>query len=75
MKRITITYLMDSRDEVAETYITLPVEDKIAVDVLERGTQSEYVRPYGIVWMALNALANLQGYKFSQFMCAREVTV
>lgn len=75
MKHICITYHMTKPNEVAETCITLPLDDAIAKDLLKNQENSAYVvaprshkRPS--IPALLNQLAVLQGYDTADFCCA-----
>lgn len=77
MKRICITYHMTRRNEIAETCITLPMEEHIAEDILTNQGDSQYVRQGSFtltnIKIILNNLAELQGYVDASFCCADEV--
>ena len=77
MKRICITYHMTRKNEIAETCITLPVEEHIAEDILTNQGDSQYVRQgyFALIniKIILNNLAELQGYVDASFCCADEV--
>ena len=77
MKKVCITYHMTRPGEVAETCITLPLDDAIAKDLLKNQENSAYVvaprshkRPS--IPALLNQLATLQGYDRATFCCAEE---
>lgn len=73
MKNICITYLMKRESEVAETCITLPMEEKKANELL--ATQSEWwqLMDGATLDVLLRKLAILQGYQFAGFETAEEV--
>ncbi len=73
MKRLMITYRMTNEYEDAETCIALPMADEVAEDVLTWGDDSRYIRRGGVIWQALNALAEMQGYKYTLFCTAEPV--
>lgn len=66
MKHINITYHMEKANEIAETCITLPMEDKVAEDILANGSDSRYLNPacLGEVYRALKAISSMQGYSY-----------
>lgn len=74
MKRICITYHMTKENEVAETCITIAMEDTIASDILQHQGDSRYVKAHSfsitIVKSLLANLAALQGYTTASFCCA-----
>ena len=77
MKKVCITYHMTKPNEVAETCITLPLDDAIAKDLLKNQENSAYVvaprshkRPS--IPGLLHQLAALQGYDTADFCCAEE---
>ena len=74
MKHICITYHMTRKNEIAETCITLPVEEHIADDILRHQGDSQYVRQGSFtitnIKIILNNLAELQGYVDAAFCCA-----
>lgn len=73
-KYICITYHMAKLDgETAETCIDLPMEEKIADDILQAQRDSRYVKD--AAWpiaSILQNLAKLQGYDSSAFCAAEE---
>ena len=73
MKRLMITYRMTNEYEDAETCIALPVTDAIAEDVLTWGDDSRHIRRGGVIWQALNTLAEMQGYKHTLYCTAEPV--
>lgn len=77
MKHVCITYHMTRPNEVAETCITLPLDDAIADDLLQHQERSAYVvasrshkRPS--IPALLSQLAYFQGYNAASFCCAEE---
>lgn len=72
MKKICITYLMKRENEVAETCITLPMEEKKANELL--ATQSKWwqLMDGATLDVLLRKLAILQGYQFVGFEAAEE---
>lgn len=77
MKHVCITYHMTRPHEVAETCITVALEDSIAKDLLKNQEDSAYVvaprshkRPS--ISALLSQLASLQGYDAASFCCAEE---
>lgn len=72
-KYICITYHMAKLDgETAETCIDLPMDEKIADDILRAQRDSRYVKD--AAWpiaSILQNLAKLQGYDSSAFCTAR----
>lgn len=77
MKHVCITYHMTRPHEVAETCITVALEDSIAKDLLKNQENSDYVRTRSRFTLQplpvlLNQLAALQGYDRATFCCAEE---
>lgn len=77
MKKVCITYHMNRPGEVAETCVTLPLDDAIAKDLLKNQENSAYVvapRSYKhpSIPGLLHQLAALQGYDTAIFCCAEE---
>lgn len=74
MKYICITYLMKRTNEVAETCITIPMEDKKAVELLS--TQGDWwqLMEGASLDVLLRKLSILQGYQFAGFETAEEST-
>lgn len=77
MKHVCITYHMTRPHEVAETCITVALEDSIAKDLLKNQENSAYVvaprshkRPS--IPALLSQLAYFQGYDAASFCCAEE---
>lgn len=73
MKKVLITYHMTNGEEDAETCIALPMADEVAEDVLTWGDDSRHIRRGGVIWQALNTLAEMQGYKYTLFCTAELV--
>lgn len=69
MQRVTITYHMSARHEIAETCITIPMEDRLAAELLERQDTSALAQ-IGDVNALIQSLAFLQGYYHAEFICA-----
>lgn len=77
MKHVCITYHMTKPNEVAETCITLPLDNSIADDLLAHQGGSAYVQGHKrftrlSIPALLNQLAVLQGYDTADFCCAEE---
>lgn len=77
MKHVCITYHMTKPNEVAETCITLPLDNSIADDLLAHQEGSAYVQGHKrftrlSIPGLLNQLAVLQGYDTADFCCAEE---
>lgn len=77
MKHVCITYHMTRPNEVAETCITLPLDDAIADDLLAHQECSAYVQGRErfsrlSIPGLLHQLAALQGYDTANFCCAEE---
>lgn len=74
MKHVCITYHMNRPGEVAETCITLPLDDAIADDLLTHQESSAYVQGHKRppIPALLHQLAALQGYDTADFCCAEE---
>lgn len=85
MRYLNITYHMEKNHgtviepniEIAETCIVLPMAEDVAEDVLISGADSIHLKRlcYGKVSAVLAALSELQGYHYSGFCCAEEVTL
>lgn len=75
-KYVCITYHMNKENEVAETCITIPMDEEVANDVLAKQERSRYVKEGSSsitpVKQILNNLAKLQGYGDAHFCCAEE---
>lgn len=70
MKHVCITYHMERKNEVAETCITLPMDDSVAAMLLTN--QGDYFQlmegaPLDVL---LRELSKLQGYTYAGFCCA-----
>lgn len=77
MKNVCITYHMAKADEIAETCITVALEDSIAKDLLKNQEDSVYaLAPKSHTRFSLPALlsqlAFAQGYNNASFCCAKE---
>lgn len=77
MKKVCITYHMTRPGEVAETCITLPLDDAIADDLLTHQESSAYVQGHKrftrlSIPALLSQLAALQDYDTADFCCAEE---
>lgn len=77
MKHVCITYHMTRLGEVAETCLTLPLDDAIADDLLAHQERSAYVQGSErfsrlSIPSLLHQLAALQGYDSAIFCCAEE---
>lgn len=72
MKRVCITYHMKRENEVAETCITIPMEDRKAEELL--ATQEEWwqLMDGATLDVLLHKLSILQGYKYAVFCTAEE---
>lgn len=66
MKKVCITYHMHFPGEEVESCITLPMEDGIADDILEKGMDSIHMMPEanGEIARLLRSLADIQGYHY-----------
>ena len=66
MKKVCITYHMHFPGEEVESCIVLPMEDKIADDLLEKGMDSVHMmlEANGEVARLLRSLADIQGYRY-----------
>ena len=58
--------------EFVETYITLPMRDEVAGDILKKQAGSKYAAPLGEVGGILGDLARLQGFQGAHFLVATE---
>lgn len=63
MKKLLITYRMANATENVESCIVLPMEDRIADELLTHGDEGGHFYG-GPVHQALTALAKMQGYQF-----------
>lgn len=72
MKHICITYLMKRENEVAETCITLPMEEKKADDLLAAQGEWLQLMDGATLDVLLRKLSILQGYQFAAFEVAEE---
>ena len=77
MKHVCITYHMTRPNEVAETCVTIALDDAIADDLLRHQERSAYVQDHKrftrlSIPALLNQLAALQGYGTADFCCAEE---
>lgn len=72
MTNVCITYHMKREGEIAETCITLPMEDKRATELL--ATQGDWwqLMEGATLYVLLQKLSILQGYRFDSF-CVAEV--
>lgn len=75
MKRISITYHMSSRHEIAETCATIAMTDARAKELLDKQEDSAQLKPGSHLSILLHKLAWLQGYRFTEFCTAQEVTL
>ena len=74
MKYICITYLMKRKNEVAETCITLPMEDEKADELLAAQDKWLQLMDGATLDVLLRKLSILQGYQFAGFETAEETT-
>ncbi len=72
MKRVTITYVMENREERAETCVTLPMEDGIAEELLRNERWSIQLQQGRMVRSVLENMARLQGYEYEGVLEAEE---
>ena len=72
MRYINITYHMYRNSETAETCITLPMDSRIADNILTNQCSSPHASPGSPVGCILSALADLQGYDKAAFRYAEE---
>ena len=65
-RSVCITYHMHFPGEEAESCITLPMEDEIADDILDKGVDSVHMMLdlNGEVARLLRSLADIQGYQY-----------
>ena len=75
MTKILVTYHMTKGPhDSAETCITLPMDERHALNLMVRQEKSGLVfgpgRQRGHLSIILNHLARLQGYSFAEFVCA-----
>lgn len=76
MRHLCITYHMSKPGEVAETCITLPMEDCAAREIMEFQDEIQSMKQNTMSVAALEKLlqsmARLQGYEIAEFCCAEE---
>lgn len=72
MKNICITYHMKRGNEIAETCITLPMEDKKAAELLDTQEQWWQLMEGATLDVLLHKLSRLQGYQYVGFCLASE---
>lgn len=72
MRNICITYHMKRNNEIAETCITIPMEDKKAEELL--ATQEDWwqLMEGATLDVLLRKLSILQGYQYYGFCIAKE---
>ena len=76
MRYLCITYHMSKPGEVAETCITLPMEDDAAGEIMEFQDEIQSMKQNTMSVAALEkilqSMAKLQGYETAEFCCAEE---
>ena len=72
MKHICITYHMTRKSEIAETCITLPMEDAKAAELLACQEDCLQLREGATLDVLLRKLSILQGYQYAGFCIAEE---
>lgn len=76
MKHLCITYHMSKPGEVAETCITLPMEDYAAGEIMEFQDELQSMKKHFFFVAALEkilqSMARLQGYEKAEFCSAEE---
>ena len=72
MKHICITYHMTRKNEIAETCITLPMEDAKAAELLACQEGCLQLREGATLDVLLRKLSILQGYQYAGFCIAEE---
>ena len=72
MKHICITYHMTRKSEIAETCITLPMEDAKAAELLTCQEDCLQLREGATLDVLLRKLSILQGYQYAGFCIAEE---
>lgn len=76
MKHLCITYHMSKPGEIAETCITLPMEDYAAGEIMEFQDEIQSMKQNTMSVAALEKLlqsmARLQGYEKAEFCSAEE---
>ncbi len=75
MKKLLITYRMNNKTENTENCFELSMLDNIADDLLDKGTESEFVNPTpnGYLYSLLQKISRLQGYPSFEFCTAEEI--
>ena len=76
MRHLCITYHMSKPGEVAETCITLQMEDDAAREILRFQDEVESMKQdymsVAALEKLLQSMAKLQGYEKAEFCCAEE---
>ena len=72
MKHICITYHMTRKNEIAETCITLPMDDTKATELLACQENCLQLREGATLDVLLCKLSILQGYQYAGFCIAEE---
>ena len=75
MKHICITYHMTRKSEIAETCITIPMEDSKADGLLACQEDCQQLREGATLDILLRKLSILQGYRYAGFCTAEESSV
>ena len=70
MTNICITYHMKREHEVAETCITLPMEDNKATELLTMQDEWPQLSEGATMDILLRKLSNIQGYQYDGFCTA-----
>lgn len=73
MTNICVTYLMKRENEVAETCITLPMEEKKADELLAAQSEWWQLMDGATLDVLLRKLSILQGYQFAGFETAEKI--
>lgn len=70
MTDVCITYRMERESEVAETRITLPMDDIVATMLVDTQGDCFLLMAGGPLTVLLRELSQLQGYTYTGFCCA-----
>lgn len=70
MTDVCITYHMERENEVAETCITLPMDDFVATMLVDTQGDCFLLMRGGPLTILLRELSQLQGYTYAGFCCA-----
>lgn len=72
MTHVCITYHMERKNEVAETCITLPMDDFVAAMLISNQGDCFQLMDGAPLNILLRELSKLQGYTYTGFCCAEQ---